>query len=71
VIGKQWTRRATADLARIAMQAGLYPDDAETALMLGARFLAHGFTGNEIDRMIVNHYQRAADAPRVGGQEYV
>lgn len=55
-----WTRAASADLARTAMQVGLLPDDAESALMIGARMRAHGFTGHDIDNMIQDFYRRAA-----------
>jgi uncharacterized protein YoaH (UPF0181 family) len=42
------------------MQAGLTPQEAQTAVEVGARFLAHGFTGGEIDAMILDHYRREA-----------
>jgi hypothetical protein len=57
----QWTRKSAAVLADTAMKAGLTPAEADTAVELGARFLAHGFTYGEIDAMIVDHYRRAAD----------
>ena len=41
-------------------KAGLTVDQIEPAVVIGARFLAHGFTGPEIDRMIYAHYERAA-----------
>ncbi|WP_018188180.1 hypothetical protein [Microbacterium sp. 77mftsu3.1] len=39
------------------MQSGFASvEDAEPALMVGARMIAHGFTDEDIDRMIQNHY---------------
>lgn len=52
-----WTRAAANDLARTAMQAGLDVDDAEQALVLGARMLAHGFTSQEINDMVQHAYR--------------
>jgi hypothetical protein len=50
----EWKRRSGAALTQIAMQAGLAtPEDAERALMIGARMLAHGFTDREIDKMVM------------------
>jgi hypothetical protein len=57
-----WTRNSSIALGEAAMQAGLTPQQADTALEVGARFLAHGFTWGEIDAMILDHYRRAAKA---------
>lgn len=41
-----------------AAKAGLAgPDEMSTAIEIGARMLAHGFTGRDIDEMIQHHYQ--------------
>lgn len=47
-------------LLALAEQVGLTVADAEEALTIGARFLAHGFSGDEINQMILNHYRGAA-----------
>lgn len=52
-----WTRNDSTRLGQIAMQAGLGPVGAEEALMLGARFVAHGFSSSEIDELIVTQYR--------------
>lgn len=52
-----WTRNHSIRLGEIAMQAGLNFVEADEALMLGARFLAHGFSPSEIDEMIVTQYR--------------
>ncbi|QDK01329.1 hypothetical protein SEA_WATERT_59 [Microbacterium phage WaterT] len=51
-----WTRNDSIALGQIAMQAGLFPDEAERAVMLGARLIAHGFSGYDIDKMIEHYY---------------
>lgn len=58
----RFTRALASELATTAMQAGLTPESADDALRLGARFLVHGFTGGEIDRMIIGQYQAWARA---------
>ena len=46
-------------LATLASQLGLANlDEAERALTIGARMLAHGFTDREIDEMIVGFYAK-------------
>jgi hypothetical protein len=57
----QWTRKSAAVLADAAMKVGLTPQEADTALEVGARFMAHGFTRGEIDAMILDHYYRRAN----------
>lgn len=52
--------------ALTATQAGLETHQAERAIMIGARFLAHRFTDADIDRMIQRHY---AEAPQNGTPE--
>lgn len=52
----RWIRNDSIALGQIAMQAGLLPDEAENALMIGARMIAHGFSGYDIDEMIQRHY---------------
>lgn len=52
-----WTRNDSTRLGLIALQAGLDPSDAESALMLGARFFAHGFSSSEIDELIRTQYR--------------
>lgn len=54
---RHWTRNDSTRLGQIAMQAGLSFVDAEEALMLGARFVAHGFSSSEIDELIVTQYR--------------
>lgn len=60
-----WTRNDSIRLGQVATQVGLTPEDAETALTLGARFYAHGFTGYEIDEMIRWQYQQWAEEEEV------
>lgn len=55
----QWTRNDSIWLGETAMQCGLTADEAEAALMLGARMHAHGFSGYDIDQMIQYHYANA------------
>ena len=55
----KWTRNDSIRLGEIAMQSGLTNSDAENALAIGARMLAHGFTGYDIDQMIQMHYANA------------
>lgn len=55
-----WTRNDSIRLGEIAYQVGLTPEDADKAITLGARFLAHGFRGEEIDNMICWQYQQWA-----------
>ncbi len=48
-------------LKQLSHQLGLGDSaQAEAALTLGARFLAHGFDADEINAMILHHYQEAA-----------
>lgn len=47
-----WLRRDTAELGLAAVQLGLTPEEAVTALTLGGRFQALGFTSEEISDMI-------------------
>ena len=55
-----WTRNDSIRLGEIAYQeVGLTPEDAEWALMIGARMVAHGFSGYDIDQMIQGHYANA------------
>lgn len=61
-----WKRNDSIRLGEIAYQVGLTPEDADTALTLGARFLAHGFTGAEIDRMILAQYRTWAEEENGG-----
>ncbi|QOC59382.1 hypothetical protein SEA_LIFES_56 [Microbacterium phage Lifes] len=51
-----WTRNDSIALGQIAMQAGFRPDNAQEALMIGARMIAHGFSGYDIGEMIQRHY---------------
>ncbi len=65
-----WTRADHVRLGTIAMQAGFATaEEAEPALMIGARMTAHGFTNVDIDRMIQVHYaeQAAPDRSRRRG----
>lgn len=60
----QWSRDVASRLADTAMRAGLNPIEAEDAIELGARFLAHGFSPSELDEMIRHTYaKRARIAP--------
>lgn len=54
-----WTRNDSIRLGEVAYQVGLTPEDAETALMIGARMVAHGFSGYDIEQMIQSHYANA------------
>ncbi len=56
-----WTRNAAIRLGELASQVGLTPDNAEDALVLGARLLAHGFLPDEIQSMIQWQYKRWID----------
>lgn len=38
------------------MKAGLDTHNSHEALMIGARMIAHGFSGFDIDEMIQRHY---------------
>lgn len=55
--GYPWTRNDSIRLGEIAYQVGLAPEDAEAALIQGARFLAHGFSSSEIDELIRTQYR--------------
>lgn len=52
----QWARADSISLGETAMKAGLRPDNAQEALMIGARMIAHGFSSYDIDEMIQCHY---------------
>lgn len=54
-----WTRNDSISLGETAMKAGLNTHDSHEALMIGARMVAHGFSGYDIDQMIQNHYANA------------
>lgn len=52
-----WTRNDSISLGETAMKAGLNAHNSHEALMIGARMIAHGFSGYEIDEMIQHHYE--------------
>jgi hypothetical protein len=52
-----WTRNDSIRLGEIAYQVGLTPEDAEKALIQGAKFLAHGFSDHEINELIQTQYR--------------
>lgn len=51
-----WTRNDSISLGETAMKAGLDTHNSHGALMIGARMVAHGFTGCDIDQMIQHYY---------------
>ena len=58
--GAAWKRSDSIRLGGEAMKAGLATyGEAEGALLIGARMLAHGFTSRDIDQMVQDHYARA------------
>ena len=57
----KWLRKHGRDLSIVATQAGLTPEEAERALMIGARFVAHGFTQGDIDSMVQWKYRGWAE----------
>lgn len=59
-----WTRNDSIRLGEVAQQVGLFPDESEKALTLGARFHALGFNEWEIQHMIQTQYQLRADLER-------
>lgn len=56
-----WTRNDAIALGEIAMQVGLSPIEAPSAVMIGARIKAHGFDYSEIDAMIQWQYGQWAE----------
>lgn len=54
-----WTRNDSISLGETAMKAGLDTHNSHEALMIGARMIAHGFSGYDIDQMIQNYYANA------------
>lgn len=52
-----WKRKDGYELAKMALQLGLSPEDAREALEVGARLLVHGFTRHEISEMIYTQYR--------------
>lgn len=53
-----WTRADSTALGTLALQAGLTDvAEAERALMIGVRMLAHGFSDSELDELIVTQYR--------------
>lgn len=56
-----WLRKDSIRLGEIAYQIGLTPHNAADAVILGARFLAHGFSTGEVNEMIMNQYSTWAE----------
>lgn len=59
-----WTRNDSILLGETAMECGLAPSEAASALTLGARFQARGFNDWEIQHMIHTQCQLRADLER-------
>lgn len=53
----KWLRSDTADLAEVAGQLALTPDEAIRAITIGARFIALGYTDDMVNDMH-SDYQR-------------
>lgn len=43
------------------MQLALSPEEAQRALAIGARMIAHGFSDRDLDGMVVWEYSRRAE----------
>lgn len=49
-------------LKTVAMQVGLSPEEAERALTMGARFVAMGFSNEDVRRMEQDYYRQRREA---------
>lgn len=57
-------RKDAWTLLEVASQAGLTAPEAVTALEYGARILAQGFTGWDVNNMIMSQYRQWAEDER-------
>jgi hypothetical protein len=59
----RWKRSDSVRLGEEALRCGIDDyEEAATALHVGARLLAHGFTNADIDRAVLSLYRSAARA---------
>lgn len=47
----EWSRNDSTRLGEIASQVGLSPEEAERAITLGARFIALGYSDEDVNDM--------------------
>lgn len=51
------------NLYTVSSRLGMTEEEAERAMGIGARMMVHGFTGKDLDRMILWIYEQWATEP--------
>lgn len=58
----EYLRSDWNNLKTIAMQVGLTPEEAQTALEIGARLVVQGFSFEDSQRMVQDYYRQRREA---------